>query len=306
MTKLLVKHIAIGIVVIFGALTLTFVLARMSGDPTGLILPQDASAEQRAQLRSQLGIDRPLLEQYLAYLGGAVRGDLGDSYFDSSSVSAVVLRYLPNTAILAVSSFVLTVLVAVPLGTLAAVRRGGVLDRLVQAVAVVGNSVPAFWSGLLLLQVFAVNLGWLPTFGTVGVASLILPTVNLMLFLFPQMARLTRASVLDVLPMPYVDTARTKGAGEFRVLTVHVLRNGLLPVLALGGVQFGSLFGGAVLTETVFAWPGIGTLAVRSISRSDFPVVQGIVVYVAVIFAIVTVLTEVLARAANPRLRTAA
>ncbi|MEU6658501.1 ABC transporter permease [Streptomyces sp. NPDC046821] len=306
MTRLLVKHIAIGLLVVFGALTLTFVLVRMSGDPTGLILPQDAGAAQRAQLRAQLGIDKPLLAQYFSYLGGAVRGDLGKSYFDSSSVSAVVLRYLPNTAILAASSFVLTVLVAVPLGTLAAMGRGGVLDRVVQAVAVVGNSVPSFWSGLLLLQVFAVTLGWLPTFGTAGVASLVLPSVNLMLYLFPNMARLTRASVLNVLPMPYVDTARTKGASERRVMTVHVLRNALLPVLALGGVQFGSLLGGAVLTETVFAWPGIGTLAVHSISRSDFPVVQGIVVYVAVIFAVVTVLTEVLARAANPRLRLAA
>lgn len=305
MTRLLVKHVAIGLLVVFGALTLTFVLVRMSGDPTSLILPQDASAAQRAQLRDQLGIDKPLLDQYFSYLGGAVRGDLGDSYFDGGPVSAIVLRYLPNTIILATSSFVMTVLVAVPLGTLAAVRRGGVVDRLVQAVAVVGNSVPSFWSALLLLQIFAVKLDWLPTFGTVGPASLVLPTINLMLFLFPNMARLTRSSVLDVLPMPYVDTARTKGAGEPRVMTVHVLRNALLPVLALGGLQIGNLLGGAVLTEAVFAWPGIGTLAVQSISRSDFPLVQGIVVYVAVIFAIVTVLTEVLARAANPRLRTA-
>ncbi|GAA1241133.1 ABC transporter permease [Janibacter melonis] len=299
----MVKHVGIGLLVVFGALTLTFILVRMSGDPSALILPQDASSEQRELLREELGVNQPMVQQYISYLAGAVRGDLGNSYFDSDSVSSIVLRYLPNTAILAASSFVVTLIFAVPLGTLAAIRRGGLLDRAVQAVAVLGNSIPSFWSALLLLQVFAVKLGWFPTYGTAGALSLVLPTVNLALFLFPTMARLTRSSVIDVLPMPYVETARTRGASEPRVITVHVLRNALLPVLALGGLQIGGLLGGAVLTETVFAWPGIGSLAVQSISRSDFPVVQGIVVYVAVIFAVVTVITEIMSRLANPRLR---
>lgn len=306
MTHTLFKHVTVGLLVVFGALTITFFLVRISGDPTSLILTQDATAEQREQLREQLGLNDPLLLQYFSYVGNALRGDLGTSYFDSGAVTEIVLRYLPNTVLLATSSFILTVVIAVPLGTMAAVWRGGILDRFVQGLAVLGNSIPTFWSGLLLLQVFAVQLGWFPTFGSTGAISLVLPTVNLALFLFPNMARLTRSSVLEVLPRQYVDTARAKGAGEVRVLSIHVLRNGLLPVLALSGIQIGILLGGAVLTETVFAWPGIGMLAVDSISRSDFPVVQGIVVYVAVIFAIVTVLTEVLMRVVDPKLRTAA
>lgn len=303
MTRLILKHVGIGILVVIGALTLTFVLVHVKGDPTGLILPQDATAAQRSQLREQLGLNQPVFQQYLSYLAGATHGDLGQSYFDSDSVTAIVLRYLPNTAILAVTSFAITLVLAIPLGVYSAIRQGGIVDRFVQATAVLGNSIPTFWSALLLLQLFAVHLGWFPTYGTAGPASLVLPAANLVLLLFSKMSRLTRSSVLEVLPMPYIEAARTKGFSELRVTVVHVLRNALLPILALAGLQLGELMGGAVLTETVFAWPGIGTLAVKSISRSDFPVVQGIVVYVAVIFAVVTVVAEILSRIANPRLR---
>ena len=303
MIRLVGKHILLGIIVVFAAITLTFVLVRLSGDPTSLILPQDATAEQRFQLRSSLGLDQPAWDQYRSYVYGAIHGDFGKSYFDSASVSTIVWRFLPNTALLALTSFIVTILLAVPLGTLAAIRRGGMLDLGVQFVSVLGNSTPSFWSAILLLQFLAVKAGWFPTYGTAGAASLVLPTANLVFFLFPSIARLTRSSVLDVIPSRYVNTARAKGLRESRVVIVHVLRNSMVPVLALAGLQLGHLLGGAVLTETVFAWPGIGTLAVRSISRSDFPVVQGIVVYVAVIFAIVTVITEVLVRKANPKLR---
>lgn len=303
MTRLLLKHLALGLIVVFAAISLTFALVRLSGDPTSIILPQEATAEQRADLRSSLGLDRPILEQYISYVAGAVQGNFGTSYFDSSSVSSIVWRYLPNTALLAAASFITTLVLAIPLGTLAAIRRGGLIDRVVQFVSVLGNSIPTFWAAILLLQVFAAKLHWFPTYGTGGLANLVLPTVTLAIYLFPTIARLTRSSVIEILPAVYVKTARSKGLSEFRVVTVHVMRNALVPVVALSGLQLGALLGGAVLTETVFAWPGIGTLVINSISRSDFPVVQGIVAYVAVIFAVVTVLTEVVIRQVNPRLR---
>lgn len=304
MMRLILKHSLLGLMVVIGAVTLTFLLARFNGDPTSLILPQDATEEQHQQLRHNLGLDRPVLHQYVQYVRQALGGDLGSSYFDSSSVSSTVLHYLPNTVILATAAFACTLLVAIPLGTFAAIRRDGMVDRIILAVGVVGNSIPSFWSALLLIQIFAVGLGWFPTYGaSSGLKSLILPTMNLVLFMFPAMSRLTRSSVLQVLPAPYISTARSKGLSETRIVLVHVLRNALVPVLALAGLQLGNLFGGAVLTETVFAWPGIGTLAVHAISRNDFPIVQGIVVYVAVIFAVVTLLVEVLIRFIDPRLR---
>lgn len=303
MTRLLLKHLGLGLIVVFAAISLTFVLVRLSGDPTSIILPQEATEEQRAALRTSLGLDLPILEQYFSYLAGAVTGDFGASYFDSASVSSIVLRYLPNTALLAAASFITTLLLAIPLGALAAIRRGGAIDRAVQFVSVFGNSIPTFWAAILLLQVFAAKLHWFPTYGTGSAAHLVLPTVTLALYLFPTIARLTRSSVIEILPAVYVKTARSKGLGEFRVVTVHVMRNALVPVVALSGLQLGALLGGAVLTETVFSWPGIGTLVINSISRSDFPVVQGIVAYVAMIFAVVTVLTEVVIRQINPRLR---
>ena len=303
MIRVIGKHTALGLLVVFTAITLTFALVRVSGDPTSIILPQDATDAQRVALRQSLGLDQPVLEQYFRYLGGAVHGNFGASYFDAEPVSGIVWHFLPNTLLLAASSFLLTIALAVPLGTLAAVWRGGYLDRMVQVVSVLGNSMPSFWSAVLLLQFLAVRLGWFPTYGNQGPASLVLPTVNLTLFFFPTIARLTRSAVLDVLPANYVTTARAKGLTDRRILLVHVIRNASVPVLALLGLQLGSLLGGAVLTEAVFAWPGIGTLAVRSIGRSDFPVVQGIVAYVAVIFAIVTPCTEILIRRVNPKLR---
>jgi len=305
MLHLIGKQIGLGICVVLTAITLTFFMVRLSGDPTAQILPQDATVEQRHALQKQLGLDQPVPQQYLHYMEGAASGNFGNSYFDGETVTAIIMRRLPNTVVLACASLALALVFAIPLGLLAATRRGGGLDRAVQVVSVIGVSVPSFWMGLLMIQVFAVGFGWLPTYGIGGWQHLVLPTLTLALYVFPSITRLTRSSMLEVLPAGYVNAARAKGMPERRVIFRTVLRNGIVPVLALTALEIGTLFGGAELTETVFSWPGIGRLAIESIQRRDFPIIQGVVAYVAVIFAVVTVLVEIIIRIVNPRLRQA-
>lgn len=303
MLRLIIKQLALGVIVVLTAITLTFIMVRVSGDPTSLILPEDATEAQRVNLRSELGIDRPIVNQYFGYLAGALRGDFGRSYFDGDTVSAIILRQLPNTLLLASTSLLVAVLLGIPLGVMAAVWRGGILDRSVQIVSVLGASVPSFWLGLLLIQIFAVWFGILPTYGSGSAVHLVLPAATLAFYVFPSLARLTRSSMLEVLPAGYIAGARAKGMPEYRVISRTLLRNGIVPVLALLALEVGTLLGGAVLTETVFSWPGIGRLAIHSIQRRDFPVVQGIVAYVAMMFVLITVLSEIAVRIVNPRLR---
>jgi peptide/nickel transport system permease protein len=303
MLRLIIKQLLLGVIVVLTAITLTFIMVRVSGDPTSLILPEDATEAQRVNLRSELGIDRPIVNQYFGYLAGAIRGDFGRSYFDGDTVSAIILRQLPNTLLLASTSLLIAVLLGIPLGVMAAVWRGSILDRSVQIVSVLGASVPSFWLGLLLIQIFAVWFGLLPTYGSGSAAHLVLPAATLAFYVFPSLARLTRSSMLEVLPAGYIAGARAKGMPEYRVISRTLLRNGIVPVLALLALEVGTLLGGAVLTETVFSWPGIGRLAIHSIQRRDFPVVQGIVAYVAMMFVLITVLSEIAVRIVNPRLR---
>src|SRR5690606_11038610 len=303
MIHLIGKQLLLGLCVVASAITLTFFMARLSGDPTTQILPQDATAEQRVALQRELGLDQPVSVQYFRYLAGAVRGDFGKSYFDGDTVTSIIMRRLPNTALLAGASLAVALAFAIPLGVLAATRRGGLLDRAVQVISVIGASVPSFWMALLMIQIFAVGLGWFPTYGIGSWQNLVLPTATLALYVFPGVTRLTRSSMLEVLPSGYVSAARAKGMPERRVIFRTVMRNGIVPVLALIALEIGTLFGGAVLTETVFSWPGIGRLAIESIQRRDYPIIQGVVAYVAVIFASITVLVEIVIRLVNPRLR---
>ena len=303
MIHLIGKQLLLGFCVVITAITLTFFMVRLSGDPTTQILPQDATAEQRAALQRELGLDQPVSTQYFRYLAGAAQGNFGKSYFDGDTVTAIIMRRLPNTALLAGASLVVALALAIPLGVLAATWRGGVLDRSVQVVSVIGASVPSFWMALLMIQIFAVGLGWFPTYGIGSWQHLILPAATLALYVFPGVTRLTRSSMLEVLPSGYVSAARAKGMPERRVIFRTVMRNGIVPVLALIALEIGTLFGGAVLTETVFSWPGIGRLAIESIQRRDYPIIQGVVAYVAVIFAGITVLVEIVIRLVNPRLR---
>jgi ABC-type dipeptide/oligopeptide/nickel transport system permease component len=286
-----------------GVVTLVFVALRLSGDPAATMLPGDASVEELRDLRRTLGLDRPLHAQYVAFLGSAVRGDFGESFRHQQPAFGLVLERLPATLELAFAALVLAVVVALPLGIVAAIYRGRLADVLAMGFAVVGQATPYFWMGIMLILVVSVELGWLPTSGRGGWRHLILPAVTLGTHFAASLARLTRTSMLEVLGQNFVTTARAKGLGERRVILAHALKNAAVPVVTLIGLQFGTLLGGAVVTETIFAWPGVGRLAVQSIFVRDYPVVQAGVLVLALSFVTLNLLVDLLYGTLDPRIR---
>lgn len=303
MVRVIYRQLLQGLLVILIVLTATFVLVRLSGDPVSVLLPENPSQEAIDLLQKKLGLDRPLYVQYVSFLTSALTGDMGQSYFEGASVSDIIGRHLGNTLLLASVAFVASIIIAIPTGIYAAVYPGSFGDRLLQVTAVVFSSIPAFWLALLLVQFFALYLNWLPTYGTGTWWHLLLPAATLTLISIPSLARLTRSSLLEVLPLNYVQASRAKGMPEQRVILRVALRNALVPIITLLTLEIGSLLGGAVVTETVFSWPGIGQLTVVSLQRRDFPIVQGVVIYVSIIFVLITILNELLIRLASPRLR---
>ncbi|ANY07834.1 ABC transporter permease [Pseudonocardia sp. HH130630-07] len=291
------------VLVLFVVATVAFGLVRISGDPLALLLPPDASPEQAAGLAAGLGLDRPLWQQYLSYLGGLLRGDLGTSIFYDQPVTSLIADRLPATALLAVSALLLALVVAVPAGIVSAVRRGTRTDSAIGVAVLVGQSVPAFWTGIVLILLFAVSLRILPAAGYGSAANLVLPAVTLSIYSLAVIARLLRTSLVDVLSADFVRTARAKGAGPTRVVVGHALRNAALPVVTVIGLELGSLLGGAILTEQVFSWPGIGRLAVEAITNRDFPLVQGTVLFFAVVFVLVNLLVDLSYSVLDPRVR---
>jgi ABC-type dipeptide/oligopeptide/nickel transport system permease component len=289
--------------VTLGVVTLAFVALRLSGDPAATMLPGDASVDELRHLRRTLGLDQPLHVQYLAFLGGAVRGDFGESFRHQQPAFGLVLERLPATLELAFAALLLAVVVALPLGIVAALYRGRAVDMLAMGFAVVGQATPYFWMGIMLILVVSVELGWLPTSGRGGWPHLILPAVTLGTHFAASLARLTRTSMLEVLGQNFVTTARAKGLGEPRVVLAHALKNAAVPVVTLIGLQFGTLLGGAVVTETIFAWPGVGRLAVQSIFVRDYPVVQAGVLVLALVFVAINLAVDLLYGTLDPRIR---
>jgi len=289
--------------VTLGVVTLAFVALRLSGDPAATMLPGDASVDELRDLRHALGLDRPLHVQYVAFLGSAVRGDFGDSFRHQQPAFGLVLERLPATLELAFAALLLAVAVALPLGIVAAIYRGRAVDMLAMGFAVVGQATPYFWMGIMLILVVSVELGWLPTSGRGGWPHLILPAVTLGTHFAASLARLTRTSMLEVLGQNFVTTARAKGLGEPRVVLAHALKNAAVPVVTLIGLQFGTLLGGAVVTETIFAWPGVGRLAVQSIFVRDCPVVQAGVLVLALVFVAINLAVDLLYGTLDPRIR---
>ena len=281
-----------------------FALVHLSGDPVLLMVSPDAPPDVVATMRQALGFDRPLYEQFARYLGNAAHGDLGMSLRMNRPVISLILERLPATLQLTLAALVIAVLVAIPAGIVSAVKRGTVVDRLAMAGAVAGQAVPIFWLALLLIALFGVRLRWLPVYGSGSLAHFVLPAVSLSTIIMGRLARLVRSSMLEVLGQDYVRTARAKGLGESRVLAVHALRNASIPIVTLLGLQFAQLLGGAVVTETIFAWPGIGRLVVEAIFNRDFPVVQGVVLVVSLIFVAVNVLVDLSYAVLDPRIRT--
>jgi peptide/nickel transport system permease protein len=289
--------------VLFGVLTIVFFLQRLSGDPTDLLLPVDASEEIRQEMRHEMGLDQPLPLQYVRFIGNALRGNLGESYKFKQPALSLVIERLPNTVLLATSALFLALLLSIPLGIIAAVFRNSWVDTSATGVSLVGQAIPVYWLGLLLILLFSVQIRWFPSMGGGSPKALVLPAVTLAVYSMARIARLTRSAVLDVLNQEYVMVARSKGLTERVVLFKHVLRNAAIPIATMVGLQFGGLLGGAVLTEMVFSWPGIGRLAVQAVYSRDFPVVQAVTLVVAALFSGINLLVDVLYAVLNPQIR---
>src|SRR6185295_15046043 len=275
------------------------------GDPVLLMVSSDAPPDVVTATRHALGFDRPLPEQFGRYVTRAAQGDLGVSLRSNRPVAALIRERLPATLELTLAALLIAVAIAVPAGIVSAVRRGSLVDRVAMVGAVAGQAVPIFWLALLLITLFGVYLRWLPVFGRGSLAHLVLPAVSLSTVILGRLARLVRSSMLEVLGQDYVRTARAKGVAEPRVLAAHALKNAAIPIVTLLGLQFAQLLGGAVVTETIFAWPGIGRL-VEAIFNRDFPVVQGVVLVVSLIFVTVNLLVDLAYAALDPRVRTEA
>jgi ABC-type dipeptide/oligopeptide/nickel transport system permease component len=280
-----------------------FVLLHLSGNLVNLLLPLDASPAQRQQLTHELHLDEPLPLQYLRFLGALLHGDFGTSLFYQRPALAVVLDRLPASLELALAGILIAIVSGIGLGVLAAVREGSLSDTVISVLTVLGQSMPSFWLGIMLILLLAVTWHLLPTGGMGQPSQIIMPAITLAAFLTPQILLLTRSSMLDVLHDPYITVARAKGLPERIVILRHALRNALNPVIASVGLQFGSLMGGAVITETVFAWPGLGQLSVQAIFSRDLPVVEASVVVLAVGVLLANLAVDVINALIDPRVR---
>lgn len=303
MLRYAVERLIQAIIAIFGVLTIVFVVMHLSGDPTLLLVPQDASAEMIAQLRSQLGFDRPIWVQYLEYLGGLAHFDFGISVVQRVPAFDIVVSRLPYTAMLATGALVVAIGMGIPAGIVMATRRGGWLERLLTAIVVTGQSVPTFLSGIVLIFVFGVTLRWLPTSGSGDFASLIMPSIALGAISMSTFARMTRISIIDELGKDYVRAGRARGLSLGSVVFRHVLRNAAIPVITIAALEIGNLLAGAVIVETVFAWPGIGQLAIQSIQSRDFLVVQVIVLLISFVYVLTSVIADFVYALVDPRIR---
>jgi peptide/nickel transport system permease protein len=302
--RFVARRLALTIPVLLGVATLVFALIHLiPGDPAQAMLGEAAPQADVDALRRQLGLDRPLLEQYGDFLAGAITGDLGTSLRTGTPVSAQIAERLPATFELALAAMLVAIALALPLGIAAAAWRGTLVDHAAMTLALAGMSIPNFWLGPLLAIVFAVELGWLPVSGRGGVEHLVLPALSLGLALAAMLARMTRASVLEELREPYVRAARARGVSRVRALVSHAFRNSLIPVVTIVGLQFGAVLTGAVITETIFSWPGIGRLLIQSIGFRDYPLVQGCILLIAVTYVAVNLMTDLAYGLLDPRIR---
>lgn len=285
------------------ASTLAFFIANLSGDPTIQMLGFSASPDQVAELRAQLGFDRPLVNQYLSFISDIVRGDLGTSLFSGESNLSLISSRIWASAQLALLAICLGILVGLPLGVFAASREGKFGDRVASALAIFGQSIPVFWLGLMFVLFFSIKLEWLPAGLTGGWEYLVLPAITLSTIPMARIARLTRASMTGALEEQYITAARARGLSSRRILYVHALRNASLPVITIIGLQMGTLFSGAITVETVFAWPGLGTLAIQAVRARDLTLVQALVVFGALVFVVINTIIELLYGVLDPRVK---
>ncbi len=304
MRSYLLRRLSLAVPVVAGVVTLVFLLIHLiPGDPVEIMLGESALPADREALRESLGLNRPILEQYGRFLWGLCRGDLGGSLQQRRPVSELIRAHYPATLELTFAAMLLSLLIALPAGVLSGIRQYSLWDHSTMFIALLGVSMPNFWLGPLLIWVFSIQLGWFPVSGRQGLAHLVLPALTLGASMAAIVARMTRSSVLEVLREDYVTTARAKGLSEFRVVWKHVLRNAMLPVLTIVGLQFGALLAGSIITETIFSWPGLGTLLVKAIQTRDYPLVQGCVLVIALSYVAVNLLTDILYGVIDPRIR---
>jgi peptide/nickel transport system permease protein len=290
------------ILVLFVVATVVFALSRASGNVADLMVPQDAPPDTRAQIEKNLGLDKPITVQYVRYMKDLAHGDLGDSFAYRRDVRGLIFHALPNTIELGVAAFAFAGLIGVAIGVASATRPGGVIDKLGKGLALTGQSIPSFWLAILLVLIFAVKLEWLPPFGQGGWKHMVLPAVSLGAFSLASLTRLTRSAVVDVLRRDHTMFERAKGVSSPRMV-VHTLRNASLPIITLAGIQLGTLISGAVIIETIFAWPGVGQMAIQAINSRDYNVVQGVVLVNTAIFVVLLFLVDISYGFLDPRVR---
>jgi peptide/nickel transport system permease protein len=303
MALYILKRLFEAVVVCFGISIITFLLLHVAGDPVALLLSIESKVEDAVLLRKTLGLDQPLYVQYWIFLEGLLRLDFGQSLFIREPALQLVLERFPATVQLTLAGMVVAILISIPLGVIAAVRRYSLLDNLCTVFAVSGQAMPIFWLGLMLIIFFSVQLRWLPASGRGTLLHLIMPAITLGAALAPITMRMTRSKMLDILSQDFVRTARAKGLREQAVLFRHAFLNACIPIVTILGLQFGRLLGGAIVTETVFAWPGLGSLAVTAIRNFDYPLAQAAIIMMALIVVLVNLGVDILVGYLDPRIR---
>ncbi|MBN1848200.1 MAG: ABC transporter permease [Deltaproteobacteria bacterium] len=304
MRRYALKRVILGIITVIIVSMIIFVASRLSGDVTYLLLPQDATKEEVGRLRAKLGLDKPLPFQYLYFLKDAVRGNFGKSYrYTNREAMEIILERLPATAELAFAAFLMSVICGLLLGVLSATKRDNFLDTLGKTFALIGQAMPGFWLGVMAILIFSVKLGWLPTSGRGNISHLIMPSISIAWFSIASILRITRSTMLDVLDSEYIKTARLKGNSELIVIWKHALRNALIPVLAMSGIQLAHLLGGVVIAETIFSWPGLGSLILEGIYSRDYALVQAGVFVISIIFITCNLAVDLIYGVIDPRIR---
>ena len=302
MSIYLIQRLGQSLLTLLGLSVIVFALAHLSGDPVSLLAPPEASAEDMARLRAKLGLDKPLHTQYLIYITQAAQGDFGESIRWKTPAMGLILDRFPNTLLLSASAILFGICLAIPVGIVSAVKRGTLFDSVGKVVALIGQSMPSFWIGILLIMAFALYFPIFPTSGMGTAAHLVLPSLTLGGYVAAFMMRVTRSAMLDALDADYVRTARSKGVSEWRVIWKHAFRNAATPVLTIVALDFANILRGAVITETVFAWPGIGKLAVDAVYARDFPLVQAAVLFMGLVFLGVNLLVDLIYTRLDPRI----
>jgi peptide/nickel transport system permease protein len=303
MKRFIARRLGQGVILLFMVATIVFFLGRFTGNPVDLMLPEDATAEDRANLIKTLELDGPLLDQFVVFVKKALQGDLGQSIRMKQSAASAFFDRLPNTLVLIPWALMMGMALGIPLGVMAALNRGGILDRLAGTVAVLGVATPSFFLGVLLIFLFSVELGWLPSGRMGGPANYVLPVITLGTFLIAGFMRITRSAMLEVMESEFVKLARIKGLSETTVIWKHCLRNALIPVLTLWGVFVGNLITGAIVTETVFAWPGIGRLTYEAVIYRDYPLLQAVIILKSILILTINLGVDILYAYVDPRIR---